>query len=320
MNYMRGLKSRSLRSKNITSSIFYTAVRVLIVLSLIYAIWAQNNLVIVKDYTYKLRDIPDGFVGYKVVAISDIVNTNNSFVNKVLLEKPNVILLSGGYSDKNGRYNRTVEAVNKLTKIAKVYYVYNKRDHGDELKDTDAINITDNSVEVKAVNNKKAAGKSNDKDLSDLDKSNHSNKLYICGMGYQNKLSDKDIEDKAKKITKYNTNDTVIMISGDIQHINSIGKGYADIIFAGGTFGKKDKTTGLSRGYYKYNGIALFLSGGVGNNQIRVFNLPQIYSIKLSDRSANSKNALEELLDAVMPNIKSKFEDDEGLSNHRYSY
>lgn len=337
---MRKLKSKSLTKERILNKVFINLFRIAIVAVIIFAVYSQNNYVTVQKYVYADSDLPKKFVGYKVVHISDICNCKYNIVSQVRSAKPDVIIISGGYEDKKGNYSKSVRVVEKLCSIAPVYYVYNSKDTKDCLKSTQATNISGNVVELTTDNVNvntfikenygksiiKQAKKGNEEAVEYIDyvssklaESQYST-LKLAGIGSTNNADSTKLIETANELLGYNDDDLTILADGNINNVNTLGKANIDIILAGGTFGKNDNDANVSKGDYTYHGTQLFVSGGIGHNTgIRIFNLPQIQVITLSDGTIEQKNPLEDFLDLFIKDVGTIFDNDEGFSEHKYT-
>lgn len=338
---MIGLKSQKVVShyKKEQQAAFLT--RLLIIVVIICTIWAQNNYIVTRKYVFETQDLQKSLVGYRVLHISDICNTNNNIAAKARKAKPDVIVLSGGYQDKHGKYNRTVKIVNKLCKIAPVYYIYNKKDSTQCLEGTEAVNITDTSVklkqDIKDVESfiKKNYGssiikkaKKNDNDalqymqyISDELQETESSAVTLCGIDNETFDNPQDLVKKSYDITGENKKDMIILVNGNISNVNTLAESNADMILMGGTFGMKNDETPCTKGTYSYLGVELFLSGGCGTlNKTRIFNLPEIQLITLSDGTIKQRNPLERLLNRLIGDVGTIFDNDGGFHEYTKKY
>jgi predicted MPP superfamily phosphohydrolase len=100
--------------------------------------------------TFESESMPKKFVGYSIVQVSDLDNSSKvgKIVSKTKELKPDIIVLTGGYYDKNGNCNNSVKAVTKLAKIAPTYYVTSPDDKEDCLASTGAINVSNTLARI----------------------------------------------------------------------------------------------------------------------------------------------------------------------------
>ena len=63
--------------------------KILFAVLVITLIWSQTNFVLTEKYIYMNVELPESFVGYKIVHISDICNKNTyNLVSSVKSENP----------------------------------------------------------------------------------------------------------------------------------------------------------------------------------------------------------------------------------------
>ena len=147
---MAKLKSKKMRNSNFGDTVttfFLWFIPIVIIVSFI---WAQNNYITVSMNTFESESMPKKFVGYSIVQVSDLDNSSKvgTIVSKTKELKPDIIVLTGGYYDKNGNCNNSVKAVTKLAKIAPTYYVTSPDDKEDCLANTGAINASNTLVRI----------------------------------------------------------------------------------------------------------------------------------------------------------------------------
>ncbi|MCR4563966.1 MAG: metallophosphoesterase [Clostridiales bacterium] len=89
----------------------------------------ENKKLIVTEYEIKNEKIPDSFVGYKILQISDFHNHENAefvdkIVNKVIEIQPDIIAVTGDLVDsRNTKINIAIDFISKIKEVAPVYYV-----------------------------------------------------------------------------------------------------------------------------------------------------------------------------------------------------
>lgn len=147
---MAKLKSKKMRNSNFGDTVttfFLWFIPIVIIVSFI---WAQNNYITVSMNTFESESMPKKFVGYSIVQVSDLDNSSkvSKVVSKTKELKPDIIVLTGGYYDKNGNCNNSVKTVIELAKIAPTYYVTSPDDKEDCLASTGAINASNTLVRI----------------------------------------------------------------------------------------------------------------------------------------------------------------------------
>lgn len=306
-------------------------------------IWSQNNLLINKEYVYKISDLPKSFVGYKVVHISDISNSNIDIAKKVKKAKPDVIVISGGYSDSKGAYSNSVKEINKLAKIAPVYYIYNKEDTDGVLANANATNLTDttvqlspNQVDVKTfIENNYGKGiieKANSGDEKSIQyveyvteelKNTANSTIDICGLGlYDYEKGIYDAFDKTLELIGTDASRLSILLNGNIDNLDEICRSDVDVVMFGGTFGTNLISDRYTKGLYGNHGTQLVVSGGVGKHDgvRRMLNFPEIQTLVLSDGTIDSRNPLEKFIGTFFSDVGTIFDNDGGFSEYTYHY
>lgn len=339
---MARLKSKKARNRNKAELITTILMWVVPIAILIWLIWAQNNLVTVDNMIFKVDGLPKSFVGYKIVHISDLCNSSLDIVDNVKELEPDIIILSGGYCDKDGDANNTVKQVKKLCKIADVYYVYNSTDK-DVLKETDAINITDENVIIEAkkfdvedfiedMYGEDILDKAKDKDKEALlyieyitEALLDSSDATINIMGIDNYTEENgkyEALEVVNSILENNKSEYTIGVTGNLKNVEEIAKSNLDAIFTSGTFGTNLLSDKYTKGTYGVNGTQMFITGGIGKHEdvVRIFNFPQIQCITLSDGTLMDKNPLEKFIGFFVDDVGTIFDGDGGFKEYKYEY
>jgi len=340
MSRLRGLTSQTFEKEHKKTAILIWVVRILVVAAIIFLVWAQNNLVIPRTYIYATQDLPKSFVGYKIVHISDICNTPHNLISAVQKEKPDVIIISGGFENEAGAYNNSVNAVIELCKIAPVYYIYNTNDSADCLAGTGAINVTDqkvglspNQLDLQTFIENNYGNKIIDKAKSGDEKAveyieylkeeleNTSNsQIYICGIGnYVDEEDPSNFIANVYKVIGPDATELDLILNGNLHHTNAICRTDVDIQFVGGTFGKTSEFD-YKKGLYGQKGATVAVSGGVGNlGDTRVFNLPEFQVFILSDGTIKEDNPLEDFIDIFVKDVGTIYDNDGGFKEYSSS-
>lgn len=339
---MARLKSKRVRNNSIKDRVIQIILWVILIISVIIFLWSQNNMVTTDSMIFKVEGLPKSFVGYKIVHVSDLCNSSLNIVDDIKKLDPDVIILSGGYCDSNGKADKTVKQVEKLCKIADVYYVYNKYED-DVLEKTDAINLTCNNVileaedfdtedfikEVYGDSIIKKANKNNKEALEYIDyitealiKSEYSSINLIGIDNYDYKNGEYDALDYVNSMLECNESEYTIGITGNLKNAEEISKSNLDMLFSSGTFGTNLISDEYKKGSYGINGTQLFLTGGIGKNKevTRFINFPQIQCITLSDGSIVNKNPLEKIIGTFVDDVGTIFDNDGGFKDYKYNY
>lgn len=309
--------------------------------------FAQNNVIIPKNYIYQSDKIPKTFVGYTIAHVSDIAN-KPMMANQIVGSKdPDIVLITGNFCDSNGEYNNSLSLVEKLAKQYKVLYVIGENDTGvkdelnSKLSSTGAINIEGTAVEIDApeVNvddfiskyigdrfvRLAESGDDDAKEYIDYTKQalgdSSSSKIVVSGLGIM--TDETDYLDYVYGIISLDKEIFQIALMNQSQYFNDVSMADIDVILSGNTFGTDRFSNGRTSGLYSANGTALFLSSGIGkspSNNMRFLNFPSIGFITLSDGTISNDNPLEKLLSYFIDDVKTRFDNDAGFKTYRYDY
>ena len=340
---MRLKTKRQSKHGSIADIIMIWLFRFAIIGIIVWLIWAQNNFVMVDNLLYQDDDVPKQFVGYKIVHISDFMNSNLDIINKVKKLDPDIIVLTGGYSDDNDKYDNVVKQVNKLNQIAPVYYIYNPGDLGNELQQTTATNITDsnvllspryNNVEdfIKNVYGNEILDKANEQDeeamlylqyvAEEMVKTENS-QINLFGFDlYYEENEQYAARDKAYQFILDSPVKFNMALLSNVYVIDEVCKANINMMMFGGTFGTNKISNEYIKGIYGNNGTQLFVSSGIGktNSVKRIFNFPTIQCITLSDKTIQPRNPLERFLDYFISDVGTIYDNDGGFEIYNYTY
>ena len=347
---MFGLQSKKLTKRAKSGVLIAIILWALVIFGVIYGIKAQTELLVPYNTVYAVDYLPKSLVGTKIVHISDMNNSTVNPIAEINKFKPDIILLSGGYIDENGKYSNTVAQVKEMVKIAPVYYVLNLSDKGvDVLKDTGATNITNAYVELKPNEIdletfiKQNYGDEIITKANNSDKENDETKEAIEYLRYVNeqlketsdatlRVSGIDVYDYdygsydalafINGITDKGKADYEVALLGKMTMMRNLSNSQLDAIFTGGTFGVETANRPYSKGKYNINGTEIFISGGLSTPKDikRVFNFPEIQCITLSDGTIKDENPLEQFIGLFIKDVGTIFDNDKGFVNSRIDY
>lgn len=341
---MTRLHPRRMRKHDkISAKLFDLLIRIIPIALIVWFIWAQNNQLITKEYIYTAADLPKSFVGYNIVHISDICNSNINIEKAVKKAEPNIIVVSGGYSDSTGNSGATANVINRLSNIAPVYYIYNYEDAGNELSNTSANNLVDLSVELLPENKDVTTFIKDNYGEDIIEQANEGNEEAQAYIQYVTEaltetanqtitlagLSNYNIDDgayeaylKTIELIGTDANKLSILLNGNVKNLDEICVSDTDMIFMGGTFGTNFISSEYKKGIYGNHGTQIFVSGGVGKHDgvFRVMNFPEIQCITLSDGTIRDINPLEKFIGKFLPDVGNIFENDGGFSQYTQYY
>lgn len=344
---MARLHARKLKRSANNGWILTIILWTIVIVTILFLFWSQNNLLVPDKQVYKVADLPKSFVGYKIAHISDLNNTTVSVVESTAEFDPDIIIVSGGYTDDRGNYQNSIDQIEKLVDIAPVYYVYNDEDtecdSSDFLEDTGAINITNDNIVLGAeeidvddfikknygdeiitkAKNKDKQSKEYMKYIEKALEETADAELRIIGLDtYSYENGKYDALDFVNNITDDYKVDYDLAITGNIMIADEVSKSSLNSIFTGGTYGTNYLDAEYTKGAYGLNGTQLFVSGGVGGHKgvTRIFNFPEVQFITLSDGTIENNNPLEKFIGLFFKDVGSIFDNDGGFKEYTYSY
>jgi predicted MPP superfamily phosphohydrolase len=340
---MRLKSKRMKRGTHKLDTIITIMMWVVPILIVAWLLWAQNNLLITKNFIYGDTNLPKSFVGYKIVHIADICNSSIDIASQVKKADPDIIVLSGGYQDKNGGTSNTISTVNKLTQIAPVYYIYSTNDTTQCLSNTAATNITNIEIKLNAPSNSvqtfienaygkdiiKKANKGDEESLQYMEyvaeMLNETAGAQIAIMGLDTYVYENGSVSAVNKLYELESETEGLrrfLLLGNFNYLETLSNTNVNTIFFGGTYGTNNISDKYSKGTYGLNGAQLFVSGGVGTNGTikRIFNFPEIQCITLSDGTITENNPLENFIALFYNDVGTIFDNDGGFKNYTYSY
>jgi len=344
---VRGIKFQKMGHKKDADVKIVWVLRVVIILFIAALIISQSKMVVSDRITLVSNGIPKAFVGYRIAHISDMCNSGLSVTNKVKKFDPNIIVISGGFEDSNGKAEKSLKEVNKLCNIAPVYYVYSGNDTSDNMSNSNAVLIQGEVIELEPINKSaedlisKIYGdeiielaESGDEEAQQYmeyldDSIANSNGMKLIGTDRHN--GETGVQDSLNQV--YNLLDSkdtdyTIGLIGTAKTIPNIAEmTNLNMALTGGTYGSKTISDIYTKGLYDINGTQTFICGGLGScnyatgkETIRVLNFPQIQLITLSDGSIPSNNPIEKLIGKVFKDVGHIYENDGGPKLKTYKY
>ncbi len=264
--------------------------RFLLAVFIIFAvsIWPGNNWLQISNYTFKSKNVPQEFNGFKIVQISDLHckefgKHNSRLLKHVKKLKPDIIVLTGDVIDYKVMNMVMVESLaEQLPKIAPVYYITGNHEHWSDLVKDMEIIMKDNDINLMDNERKKIK--------------RDGAKIYLSGIadpeGFK---SNSDFTKKLKKLRK--NRELNILLSHRAERFQQYTETGYDLVFAGHAHGGQFRIpfgggiVSPNQGYFpKYtdgmhvkDGTSMVISRGLGNSVIpfRVFNRPEIVVVTL---------------------------------------
>lgn len=343
---MAKLKSKSMKHNGIGDTfINFLLVFIPLVAIMGFLLFTQRG-VLVNNNIFEITDISKQFVGYKIVHISDIDNSSREIANKVSKLKPDIILVTGGYADKNGNTENTVNTVNKLANIAPTYYIYQPDDNTGCLSGTSATNLNSDCITIEPKNVDvrdyiqrvygdsilKKADNGSEASLKYIEyideqlKETAGQQLEIIGLGSDAKIDTQtNANDYILNLVKNKNAKYRMALLGDIKYADNLGQAPINIMFTGGTHGVKQENNKYDKGVFTVGTVTMLVSNGLEKSEnekniLSIFNIPEITCITLSDGSIKDSNPLEDLMDKVLGDPGTIFDNDGGFEEYLYKY
>ena len=261
---------------------------ILVVLAVIGFV-TYNTKTFTKETVYEAADLPEEYVGFRVAHIHNLANNPGSIKSAVKKTKPDIIVVTGDLSNR-GKYNNSVKALDSLTSVAPVFYVLGQSDN------SEIANLTSKARYVGS-------------DWGMINSSEESqDTIGVIGVDwYENEAdTDKSLMDSFSK----GSGTFNIGISSSPNHFNTI-KDYGLNILLSGRNSEGEYTDKV----YDSMGTTMLLSNGLHGKKPSNVNL-----IILSDGTIKDKTLLEKFLGLFIKDVGTIFDNDEGVSEHKYEY
>lgn len=309
----------------------------IIIIALFICFKVLNNSVSTMKIIFESTDLPKTFVGYKIVHISDIRNTPHDTLSKVEKENPNLVIISGNFSNEQGKYENSVKLIKSITSKYPTLYVLGETDNEnikEYLNNTGAIDIEGKTIRIDSpkINYEDFIDKYIEKQyLKEANNENSdiyqyleytkqkleedSNKfIEVSGLGVSNI---DDIFDKSIEIVDLDNECFKISTINQFELTNEMSKTEFNLILTG----KPDTVS--KNGISNTNGTSIVAGPGVNTNSninFNPLNRPTINSIVLSDGTINNNNPLEKFLMHFINDVGTRFDNDSGFKEHSYYY
>ncbi|MCY6369739.1 metallophosphoesterase [Clostridium ganghwense] len=255
----------------------------------------QNNFITVNNLEIKSEKIPEDFIGYKIVHLSDLHNKsfgNNQkhLVQKIKKIKPDLIVFTGDIIDRR-RYNEkpSLCLIEEITKLAPVYYVTGNHEIWSGKFHTLEKKLKQNGAKV-LRNEGRVINKGN-------------SEMLILGIDdpainstYETEEEVVDKEIKQAMIKKYNDK-YKILLSHRPEKFLIYSENNIDLIFSGHAHGGQVRLPFIggiiapnqgffpkyTKGKYQDENSTMVVSRGLGNSlaPLRIFNRPEIVVVTL---------------------------------------
>lgn len=260
--------------------------------------YVQNNWLEVSHYAYKSPEVPQEFVGFRVVQISDLHNATFGKDNERLLAKiqelePDIVVLTGDFVDSNHTsIVLSLAFAEKVVANYPTYYVTGNHENRLEeserssllegLEKAGVVCLFDEYVKIERGGSSITLIGLNDESLG----------------GMKLKVAEKTTGETILLTGNEDTSGFQILLAHEPQYIENYSKYQVDLVFSGHAHGGQVRIPFIDRGlvapgqglFPKYtegvhevNGTTLIVSRGLGNSiaPVRVFNRPEIVCVEL---------------------------------------
>ena len=254
---------------------YFTIIALLFGISISYLYYVSTKQLIVREYSNIYSELPENFNGLKIIQISDLYYDNNysSILNEITKKvnklKPSILVFTGGLIHKNyvlkeNEKNILIDKLSEMSASIGKYFVISNNDD-------------EESVEI--------LSKSDFKFLDDKSEAIYykgESPILLSGLSKTTKIDYANYKDVFNIVLINDSNMINDVISKNKPNIILSGKnlnGQLRIPFYGALIKDNDYTNE----HYNINDIDIYISGGIGTNNIplRLFNHPSINLYRL---------------------------------------
>jgi len=263
----------------------------LFVVTLLLFLYANNQLLVITDYTIESDKLPKAFDNYRIVQISDLHDATfgdnqERLVEKVRATNPDAIFLTGDLIDSR-RYDlqNSLDAVEQFVTFTDVYYVLGN--HEVAVNRIDEIYEALERLGVQILPNQS------------LEIERDGERLTIIGI--EDPLMGKEPQDMLDEATAtVDDNSFKILLSHRPEIFETYVENAVDVVFTGHAHGGQVRlpfSDGLfapgqgwlptkTSGVHEADETKMIISRGLGNSvlQQRLFNLPEIVVVDLKSQ------------------------------------
>lgn len=259
-------------------------------------LWTEDKHIVTTNYTYRSKNLPKSFDGYKIVQVSDFHNAYFGRRSRHLLKavekaEPDIIVITGDIVDRRTPYlKRATVLIEKITKIQQTFYVTGNHEahyeHFNKLYDvigrSDVRNITKHNA-VLERNGEKI-------NLTGI------NDVWFFG-DEVNPKTYRDFQNELRDKVSALPHDFTVLLAHRPELLSIYSKNDVDIVFCGHAHGGQIRlpvVKGLyaphqgvnpkyTEGMHEQNGTTMVVSRGLGNSRFpfRVFNHPEVVVVEL---------------------------------------
>ena len=263
----------------------------LFVVTVVLFLYANNQLLVITDYTIESEKLPKAFDDYRIVQISDLHDATfgdnqERLVEKVQATNPDAIFLTGDLIDSR-RYDlqKSLDAVKQFVTFTDVYYVLGN--HEVAVNKVDEIYGALERLGVQILPNQS------------LEIERDGERLTIIGI--EDPLMGKTPQQMIDEaMAAVDDNSFKVLLSHRPEIFETYVENLIDVVFTGHAHGGQVRlpfTDGIfapgqgwlptrTSGIYEANDTKMIVSRGLGNSllQQRLFNLPEIVVVDLKSQ------------------------------------
>ncbi|WP_195990071.1 metallophosphoesterase [Clostridium sp. D53t1_180928_C8] len=257
----------------------------------------QNNSISISEIVFKNDIVPKGFLGYKILHISDLHNKEfgskqNRILSKIEKIDPDIIVITGDLIDSNNtNIDVAMELINGAINIAPIYYVSGNHeawsgsysDIKSRLENSGVVVLDNQKIEV-----------FNDNDSIDIIGLSDPSFIESDWLEYAGNTKTKNL---LTTLTEDSSNFKILLSHRpelfDIysnSNVNLIFSGHAHggqirLPFIGGLIAPNQGFfPKLTEGIHTSNNTSMIISRGLGNSiiPVRIFNRPELIVVTLS--------------------------------------
>lgn len=257
----------------------------------------QNNSISISEIVFKNDIVPEGFLGYKILHISDLHNKEfgskqNRILSKIEKIDPDIIVITGDLIDSNNtNIDVAMELINGAINIAPIYYVSGNHeawsgsysDIKSRLENSGVVVLDNQKIEV-----------FNDNDSIDIIGLSDPSFIESDWLEYAGNTKTKNL---LTTLTEDSSNFKILLSHRpelfDIysnSNVNLIFSGHAHggqirLPFIGGLIAPNQGFfPKLTEGIHTSNNTSMIISRGLGNSiiPVRIFNRPELIVVTLS--------------------------------------
>lgn len=259
-------------------------------------LWTEDKHIVTTNYTYRSKNIPKSFEGYKIVQVSDFHNAYLGRRSKHLLKavekaEPDAIVITGDIVDRRTpNLKRAAVLIEKITGIQETFYITGNHEahykHYNKLYDvigrSDVRNITKHSA-VLERNGEKI-------NLTGI------NDVWFFG-DEENPRTYRNFQNELRNKVSALPHDFTVLLAHRPELLSIYSKNDVDLVFCGHAHGGQIRlpvVKGLyaphqgvnpkyTEGMHEQNGTTMVVSRGLGNSRFpfRVFNHPEVVVVEL---------------------------------------